>query len=221
MTGKLPSLAVDCVVFDPEGRLLLVRRKNPPFRGLYALPGGFVEYGESTEHAAARELAEETGLDGHRGHADRRLFRSAPRSARPCRQHRLPRRSPAPPSTCRRRRRGCGIRGKLGNSRARLRSPPDRGGCDASKRKRVRPGITGSTQHNDVPRINAVTPMSTVPGLAPSRRPPLTPTPAHRRNAPRSPRRPPWRGTPNGCGPCSPGGLRNCGSRSRRSVRRA
>jgi 8-oxo-dGTP diphosphatase len=63
MTGKLPSLAVDCVVFDPEGRLLLIRRKNPPFRGLYALPGGFVEYGESTEHAAARELAEETGLE--------------------------------------------------------------------------------------------------------------------------------------------------------------
>jgi 8-oxo-dGTP diphosphatase len=63
MNGKMPSLAVDCVVFDPAGRLLLVRRKNPPFRGHYALPGGFVEYGETTEHAAARELAEETGLE--------------------------------------------------------------------------------------------------------------------------------------------------------------
>jgi len=62
MNAKRPSLAVDCVVFDQGGRLLLIRRKNPPFRGRYALPGGYVEYGETTEHAAARELAEETGL---------------------------------------------------------------------------------------------------------------------------------------------------------------
>jgi 8-oxo-dGTP diphosphatase len=59
---KSPSLAADCVVFDPQGRLLLIRRKNPPFQGQYALPGGFVEYGETTEQAAARELLEETGL---------------------------------------------------------------------------------------------------------------------------------------------------------------
>lgn len=59
---KSPSLAADCVVFDPQGRLLLIRRKNPPFQGRYALPGGFVEYGETTEQAAARELMEETGL---------------------------------------------------------------------------------------------------------------------------------------------------------------
>jgi 8-oxo-dGTP diphosphatase len=62
MNAKHLSLAVDCVVFDPGGRLLLIRRKHPPFRGQYALPGGYVEYGETTEHAAARELAEETGL---------------------------------------------------------------------------------------------------------------------------------------------------------------
>jgi 8-oxo-dGTP diphosphatase len=62
MPPRNPSLAVDCIVFDPAGRLLLIRRKNPPFQGQYALPGGYVDYGESTEHAAARELAEETGL---------------------------------------------------------------------------------------------------------------------------------------------------------------
>jgi len=62
MNARNPSLSVDCVVFDPGGRLLLIRRKNLPFRGQYALPGGYVEYGETTEKAAARELAEETGL---------------------------------------------------------------------------------------------------------------------------------------------------------------
>jgi 8-oxo-dGTP diphosphatase len=62
MAHRQPALAADCVVFDPQGRLLLIRRKNPPFQGQYALPGGFVDYGEKTEQAAARELAEETGL---------------------------------------------------------------------------------------------------------------------------------------------------------------
>jgi len=62
MGTRQPSLAVDCVVFDPVRRLLLIHRKNPPFQGLHALPGGYVEYGETTEHAAARELLEETGL---------------------------------------------------------------------------------------------------------------------------------------------------------------
>ena len=62
MEHRQPALAADCVVFDLQGRLLLIRRKNPPFQGQYALPGGFVEYGETIEQAAARELAEETGL---------------------------------------------------------------------------------------------------------------------------------------------------------------
>jgi 8-oxo-dGTP diphosphatase len=58
--AERPRLAVDCVVFDSGDRLLLIRRKNPPFQGQYALPGGFVEYGETAEQAAARELREET-----------------------------------------------------------------------------------------------------------------------------------------------------------------
>ena len=58
-----PWLAVDCVVFDAEDRLLLIRRRAPPFEGCWALPGGFVELGETTEAAALRELKEETGID--------------------------------------------------------------------------------------------------------------------------------------------------------------
>jgi 8-oxo-dGTP diphosphatase len=62
MRHKQPSLAVDAVVFDTQNRLLLIRRKFPPFKGRYALPGGFVELSETVEAAAARELDEETGL---------------------------------------------------------------------------------------------------------------------------------------------------------------
>jgi len=61
---KTPHLAVDCVVFDPKDRLLLIRRKNPPFQGSWALPGGFVEIGETVENACLRELLEETGIVG-------------------------------------------------------------------------------------------------------------------------------------------------------------
>jgi 8-oxo-dGTP diphosphatase len=59
---RTPLLAADCVVFDAKGRVLLIRRKHAPFKGRYALPGGFVEVGETVEDACRRELAEETGL---------------------------------------------------------------------------------------------------------------------------------------------------------------
>jgi 8-oxo-dGTP diphosphatase len=57
-----PALTVDCVVFDRRGRVLLIRRGNEPFKGAYALPGGFVEVGETVESACRRELEEETGI---------------------------------------------------------------------------------------------------------------------------------------------------------------
>jgi 8-oxo-dGTP diphosphatase len=59
---KSPALSTDCVVFDEKRRVLLVRRKHPPFKGRYALPGGFVEIGERIEDACRRELLEETGV---------------------------------------------------------------------------------------------------------------------------------------------------------------
>ncbi|MBU7015155.1 MAG: NUDIX hydrolase [Theionarchaea archaeon] len=61
MREKRIAVAVDGVVIE-GGRILLIRRGKDPFRGFWALPGGFVEYGESTEHAVVREVEEETGL---------------------------------------------------------------------------------------------------------------------------------------------------------------
>lgn len=60
---ETPLLATDCVVLDSAGPVLLIRRKNEPYRGALALPGGFVEIGESVETACRRELREETGLE--------------------------------------------------------------------------------------------------------------------------------------------------------------
>ncbi|MGA2914759.1 MAG: NUDIX hydrolase [Sedimentisphaerales bacterium] len=62
-----PMLTVDAVVFDVSGdspKVLLIKRGNEPFKGLWAFPGGFVDMDEELEIAAARELAEETGLTG-------------------------------------------------------------------------------------------------------------------------------------------------------------
>lgn len=56
-----PLLTVD-VVIELEGGVVLIKRKNEPFKGKWAIPGGFVERGETVEQAALREAKEETGL---------------------------------------------------------------------------------------------------------------------------------------------------------------
>lgn len=59
---KTPLLTVDCIILDAKGRILLIERKNPPFQGLPALPGGFVDIGETVEDACRREVLEEVGI---------------------------------------------------------------------------------------------------------------------------------------------------------------
>ncbi|MGJ8724169.1 MAG: NUDIX hydrolase [Roseibacillus sp.] len=60
-----PALTTDCVVFgldDEDLKVLLIKRGLAPFKGKWALPGGFVRVGEDLEASARRELQEETGL---------------------------------------------------------------------------------------------------------------------------------------------------------------
>ena len=63
MTRRVdPIPCVGALVYDPDGRLLLVQRGNEPGRGLWSVPGGRVEPGEDDAAAVVREVAEETGL---------------------------------------------------------------------------------------------------------------------------------------------------------------
>ncbi|MFB3895409.1 MAG: NUDIX domain-containing protein [bacterium] len=58
---KNPVPTVDIIIEMPEGGIVLIERKNPPPG--WAIPGGFVDYGESLETAAVREAKEETSLE--------------------------------------------------------------------------------------------------------------------------------------------------------------
>ena len=60
-SGPRPSLVVDVVILA-RGGVVLIKRATNPYKGKWAIPGGFVRFGEPVEEAAVREAREETGL---------------------------------------------------------------------------------------------------------------------------------------------------------------
>jgi len=58
-----PLLTVDAVILYHQNSIVLIRRKHPPFKGELALPGGFVDIGETIEKACIREAYEETNIN--------------------------------------------------------------------------------------------------------------------------------------------------------------
>jgi 8-oxo-dGTP diphosphatase len=59
--GPAPAITVDGIIVK-NNKILLIQRKNPPYKGTFALPGGFVEFKERVEQAVVREVEEETGI---------------------------------------------------------------------------------------------------------------------------------------------------------------
>jgi 8-oxo-dGTP diphosphatase len=93
-----PAFAVEGVLYRSQ-RVLLIRRRSPPFVKRWALPGGFVEIGETAEGAVVREVREETGIEAYpvqllgvfsapqrdpRGHTVAAAYLMEARSGKPC-----------------------------------------------------------------------------------------------------------------------------------------
>jgi 8-oxo-dGTP diphosphatase len=57
-----PMITVDVIAITERGKILLIRRRNGPYKGYWAFPGGFMDMRERIHRAAKRELKEETGL---------------------------------------------------------------------------------------------------------------------------------------------------------------
>ncbi len=62
-SSKAPQVGVGVAVVDADNRILLIKRGTEPGRGLWAVPGGKVRWGEGMREAARREVLEETGLE--------------------------------------------------------------------------------------------------------------------------------------------------------------
>ncbi len=143
-----PKLTVDAWARDRRGRILLVRRGNPPFRGKWALPGGFVEIGETTEESCAREVREETGVEVRVGGV-RGVYSDPKRDPRGHTVTRPLRRGRRLGKGARRRRRRGGalvLAPRPREARPRLRPRPDRpGAARAAACARNQPA-TGSTE---------------------------------------------------------------------------
>ena len=81
-----PAVTADCVVIgradDGIRRVLLIRRGNEPYKGCWALPGGFLEMDETLEECARRELKEETGLTPTGGMVELKSFSTVDRDPR-------------------------------------------------------------------------------------------------------------------------------------------
>lgn len=60
---ETPLLTVDALILMEKKKIILIRRKNPPYQGELALPGGFVDIGETVEDACIREAREETNVN--------------------------------------------------------------------------------------------------------------------------------------------------------------
>jgi 8-oxo-dGTP diphosphatase len=61
--GKIKKTVDGVILNDEENKIILVKRRFPPYQGHYALPGGFIQKGEHPENALKREIKEETNLD--------------------------------------------------------------------------------------------------------------------------------------------------------------
>ena len=60
---ECPYLTADVFIYNESKEFILIKRKNEPHKNSWALPGGFVEIGETVENAAVREAKEETSID--------------------------------------------------------------------------------------------------------------------------------------------------------------
>ncbi len=63
MANSIDRLVADLIITNTDGGIVLVKRKNDPYKGMWALPGGMMEAGETIEQAAVREAREETSLE--------------------------------------------------------------------------------------------------------------------------------------------------------------